>query len=73
MTVLELDNWNLVGRSIFSLFITTINALTVALLIWVLFGFNIGSGIMPAIITLIPMLIALYGLGFGIASLVMMQ
>jgi ABC-2 type transport system permease protein len=61
----------LIGRSIFSLFITTINAITVAFIIWILFGFNIGNGILPAIVTLIPMLIALYGLGFGIASLVM--
>ncbi|CCQ92782.1 putative ABC transporter permease protein [[Clostridium] ultunense Esp] len=62
----------LIGRSIFSLIMTTINALTVAILIWIMFGFNITGGILPAIITLLPMLIALYGLGFGIASLVLM-
>lgn len=61
----------LVGRSIFSLFITTINALTVAFLVWIMFGFSIGSGILASIVTLLPMLIALYGLGFGIASLVL--
>jgi ABC-2 type transport system permease protein len=61
----------LIGRSIFSLIMTTINALTVAFLIWIMFGFNIGNGILPAVFTLLPMLIALYGLGFGIASLVL--
>lgn len=62
----------LIGRSIFSLFITTLNSLSVAFLVWLLFGFNIiASGILPAIITLIPLIIALYGLGFGIASLVL--
>lgn len=61
----------LIGRSIFSLIITTINSLTTAFLIWILFGFNIGNGIGEALITLIPMLIALYGLGFGIAALVL--
>lgn len=61
----------LIGRSLFSLVITTINSLTTAFLIWILFGFNIGRGILSSIITLIPFLIALYGLGFGIASLVL--
>ncbi|SCG82393.1 ABC-2 type transport system permease protein [Proteiniborus sp. DW1] len=62
----------LIGRSIFSLFITTLNSLSVAFLVWILFGFNIiASGILPAIVTLIPLIIALYGLGFGIASLVL--
>ncbi len=61
----------LIGRSIFSLIITTANSLATAVLIWLLFGFNIGSGIGEALLTLIPMLIALYGLGFGIAALVL--
>lgn len=61
----------LIGRSLFSLVITTINALTVAFLVWLLFGFNIGDGIVQSIMTLIPLLIALYGLGFGIAALVL--
>jgi ABC-2 type transport system permease protein len=57
----------LIGRSLFSLVITTINSVTTAFLIWILFGFNIGRGILSSIITLIPFLIALYGL----ASLVL--
>lgn len=61
----------LIGRSIFSLIMTTVNALTVAFLVWLMFGFNIAGGILMAIVTLLPMLIALYGLGFGIASLVL--
>ncbi|MFS8541987.1 MAG: ABC transporter permease [Tissierellales bacterium] len=61
----------LIGRSLFSLVITTINALTVAFLVWLLFGFTIGGGVVQSIMTLIPLLIALYGLGFGIAALVL--
>lgn len=62
----------LIGRSLFSLFITALNSLSVAFIVWLLFGFNImSSGILSAIITLVPLLIALYGLGFGIASLVL--
>ena len=61
----------LIGRSIFSLIITTINALTVAFLVWLIFGFTIGNGIIQSIMILVPLLIALYGLGFGIAALVL--
>lgn len=61
----------LIGRSIFSMIITTVNTITVAFIIWLLFGFNIGNDIFPAFLTLVPLLIALYGLGFGIASLVL--
>ncbi|MGF7059379.1 ABC transporter permease [Brassicibacter mesophilus] len=61
----------LIGRSVFLLFITTINSLFVAFLVWLMFGFSIGSGVLPALLTVIPLLIALYGLGFGIASLVL--
>lgn len=62
----------LIGRSISSLIVTTINAITTAFLIWLIFGFNIGNRIFSAILTLIPLLIALYGLGFGIAALVLL-
>jgi len=61
----------LIGRSIFSLIITSLNVLMTGFLVWLLFGFNIGNRILEALITLIPMLIALYGLGFGIAALVL--
>lgn len=61
----------LIGRSIFSLFHTTISAIIVALLIWLLFGFSINGSILSSVATLIPLLIGLYGLGFGIAALVL--
>ncbi len=61
----------MIGRSIFSVIITLINSLIVAFLVWLIFGFEIGNGIVSAVITLFPMLIALYGIGFGIASLVL--
>lgn len=61
----------LIGRSIFSLFHTTISTLIVAFLIWILFGFSINGSILSSLATLIPLLIGLYGLGFGIAALVL--
>jgi len=61
----------LIGRSIFSLFHTTISTLIVAFLIWLLFGFSINGSILSSVATLIPLLIGLYGLGFGIAALVL--
>lgn len=61
----------LVGRSIFSLVSTTVSILIVAFLIWLLFGFSISGSILSSIATLIPLLIGLYGLGFGIAGLVL--
>jgi len=61
----------LVGRSLFSLLMTTVNSLIVAFIAWRIFGFTIGDGIMKSIVVLIPLLIALYGLGFGIAALVL--
>jgi ABC-2 type transport system permease protein len=61
----------LVGRSIFSLVSTTISTLMVVFLIWLLFGFNINGSMLSSIATLIPLLIGLYGLGFGITGLVL--
>lgn len=61
----------LIGRSIFSLFHTTISTLIVAFLIWILFGFSINGSILSSLVTLVPLLIGLYGLGFGIAALVL--
>lgn len=61
----------LVGRSIFSLVSTTISTLMVVFLIWLLFGFSISGSMLSSIATLIPLLIGLYGLGFGITGLVL--
>ena len=62
----------LVGRTIASLGITTVNALGVLLLGWLLFGFRITGSLPGAVGAALPMLIALYGFGFAFAALVLL-
>ena len=62
----------LVGRTIASLGITTVNALGVLLLGWLLFGFRITGSLLGAVGSALPMLIALYGFGFAFAALVLL-
>ncbi len=62
----------LVGRSLFSIFLTTLNTLGVGLAIWLLFGFSFAGSVAPALLTLVPLIIALYGFGFGLAGAVLL-
>lgn len=62
----------LVGRTINSLVITTITSLGTVLLAALIFGFRIGSQLGAALLTLLPVLIGLYGFGFAFAALVML-
>lgn len=62
----------LVGRSCFSIFLTTLNTLGVGLAIWLLFGFSFVGSIGPALLVLLPLIIALYGFGFGLAGVVLL-
>ena len=62
----------LVGRSLFSIFLTTLNTIGITLIVWTLFGFNFVGPVLPALLTLIPLLIALYGFGFGLAGVVLL-
>ncbi len=62
----------LVGRSLFSIFLTTLNSISIALACWLLFGFSFIGNAIPALITLIPLIIALYGFGFALAGVVLL-
>lgn len=61
----------LVGRSLYSLFITVINGLSIGLIVWLLFGYEIVGPLVPALLIMFPLLIALYGFGFGLAGVVL--
>jgi ABC-2 type transport system permease protein len=63
----------LVGQTLASLAITTVNSAGMLLLAWLLFGFQVGGGVLAAALTLLPMLIALYGFGFAFAGLVLLM
>ncbi len=62
----------LVGQTITNLGITTLNCILVFVLAWLLFGFSISGNFLAAALTLIPMLVALYGFGFAFAALVLL-
>ncbi len=64
---------HLLGRTLFNVLITSINCIWVAFLAYYLFGFSWGDGIGMAVLTLLPMLIALYGLGFILAGIVLLM
>ena len=64
----------LVGRSLHSILITTITSVASVLIAGLLFGFEIiSSNLLPAIATVLPMLIGLYGFGFAFAALVLLM
>jgi ABC-2 type transport system permease protein len=62
----------LVGHTIANLIITTIVNANLLLLGWLLFGFEITGNLLLALVAALPMLIALYGFGFGFAAIVML-
>jgi len=62
----------LVGRTLASLGITTLNSLGVLLLGWLVFGFRVTGNLLAAVSAALPMLVALYGFGFAFAALVML-
>lgn len=65
---------HLIGQTLFNLFSTTINSISVALITWLLFGFALDfSKLIPAVITVIPMIVALYGFGFAFAAIVLLM
>ena len=61
----------LIGRTLTNILITTITSIGTIILAVLLFGFSISGNLLPAILTLIPVLLGLYGFGFAFASLVM--
>ena len=63
----------LVGQTLASLAITTVNCAVMLLLAWLLFGFQLSGNLLAAALPLLPMLVALYGFGFAFASLVLLM
>jgi ABC-2 type transport system permease protein len=63
----------LVGRSLNNLFITTITSILMVILAALIFGFHPTGNLLAAILTMLPMLLGLYGFGFAFAALVMIM
>jgi ABC-2 type transport system permease protein len=63
----------LVGRTLASLAITTINNAGMLFLAWLLFDFRVSGNLLAAAAVLVPMLVALYGFGFAFAALVLVM
>jgi ABC-2 type transport system permease protein len=61
----------LIGRSCFSIFLTTLNSVGVIMFVWLLFGIDFFSFAGPALLILVPLIVALYGFGFGLAAVVL--
>ncbi len=61
----------ILGRSVIMLLLTTINSIVVLAMGAVLFRVNLTGNVLAAVITVLPMLIALTGLGLGIAGVVL--
>src|SRR5690242_14978985 len=62
----------LVGQTLASLAITTVNSLGMLLLAWLAFGFQLSGDLLSAALALAPMLVALYGFGFAFAAIVLL-
>jgi ABC-2 type transport system permease protein len=63
----------LVGRTLTSMLTTTITSLVMLALGALLFGFQPTGNVWAAFLTVIPMLIGLYGFGFAFAGIVLMM
>jgi len=63
----------LVGRTFTSLVITLITSVLMLVLAGLLFGFHLTGNVWAAFLTVIPMLLGLYGFGFAFAALVMIM
>src|SRR5262245_53897654 len=62
----------LIGQTLASLAITTVNSLGMLLLAWLAFGFQVSGDLLSAALALAPMLVALYGFGFAFAAIVLL-
>jgi ABC-2 type transport system permease protein len=63
----------LVGRTLTSLFTTTITSIAMLAIGALLFGFHPTGSTFAAILTAIPMLVGLYGFGFAFAAIVLLM
>ena len=62
----------LVGRTLASLAVTTINNALILTLAWIVFGYQIGGDVLTALAVCIPFLFVLYGFGFAFCALVLL-
>jgi ABC-2 type transport system permease protein len=63
----------LVGQTLASLVITSLNSAAMLLLAWLVFGFQVTGSLLGALSALLPMLVALYGFGFAFAAIVLLM
>jgi len=61
----------IIGRSVIMFLLTTLNSIGVLIVGAALFHVNLTGNVLAAVITMLPMLIALTGLGLGIAGVVL--
>lgn len=65
---------HLIGQTLFSMLITTLNSIGMAFVAWLVFGIHFTfEKIGLTILTVLPMLVAIYGFGFAFAALVMLM
>lgn len=63
----------LIGRTFTSLLITGVTSLAMLGLAWLIFGFRPTGNAVAALLTVLPMLVGLYGFGLAFASVVMIM
>jgi ABC-2 type transport system permease protein len=63
----------LVGHTLTNLGISTILSLAILLTAGLVFGFHVSGNVLGAVLTVLPMLLGLYGFGFAFASLVLIM
>ena len=63
----------LAGRTITSLGVTAVTSLLMLLICGTIFGFRFHGSVISAFLTVLPMLIGLYGFGFAFAALVLIM
>lgn len=65
---------HLIGQTLFNVLITTINSIAMGFIAWLFFGFDLSfEKIALAVLTALPMIVAIYGFGFAFAALVMLM
>jgi ABC-2 type transport system permease protein len=63
----------LVGRTVASLVLTTVNNVLILVLAWLVFGFQVGGDVVAALVACVPFLVILYGFGFAFCALVLLM
>jgi len=63
----------LVGRSLWCIAVTTLKGLVGLTIVWLAVGVSLTGVLLPALVIFVPVLIGLYGLGFGIAAAVLVS